>query len=483
VSGLADKAARGGLWYAAINITTQIVSWAFTFLVLRWLEPQDYGLMTMASFLTGYLQMFSELGLGAAIIQRERIEDGEMHSLFWLSLAVGVGMGMVAFVLSYPTAWLFRDTRVIPVTQLIGLLFVVSALTIVPSALLTRELEMKRLAMINFVAAITASVVSLWMALNGYGVYTLIWTTLVLNGTKMLLLFPLSGWRPRFHYRQAEIKPYLGYGIYMALSSTSLRLFQAIDRLIVGRAFGPTQLGLYGNAMTISSMPLDKIWPLYHQVTFPLLSRLQGQREECYQTYLGIARHYLVVVSPIYVGCAIVAPEIVRVVLGEKWLPMAPMFQMFCFVKLFEVLAAYQQVLFNATGHHRSVLAFNVVLVIVIPLGVWLAAMRSFEAVMVPWLVLYPLLCSIWILLGLRQANLSLQAYVGAVFDGVKASLAMLAVLVLIRQLGFLEGIESPLYRLLIFVVIGASVFGLVLLTFQRALVRQALNMLRRGQS
>jgi len=480
MSSITSAAARGGAWFGAMNIGTQVISWVFTFYVIRLLDPQDYGLMSMAAFLTAYLQIFSELGLGSAIVQRENINDREVNSVFWFSLSIGIGMAILAFALAYPTAWLFSEPRVVRITQLIGVLFVITALTTVPYNLLSRRFEFKKVATANLVGTLVSSVFSIVLALNHYGVYTLIWTNIVLNATKMLILFAISGWRPKWHYSHREVRPYLSYGIYLALSSSSLRLFQTLDKMIIGKIFGSTQLGLYSNAMTIASMPLDKIWPVYQQVAFPLFSRLQDQKDQYIASYLGLASNILLVIGPICLGSAMVAPELIMVVLGAKWLPMAVLFQCFCVAKLFELLVAYQVALLNATGRHKEVFWFYALLVLIMPTAVLLAALYSFKAVMFPWLILYPIISIVWILRGLHVAGISIGAYAKSVFQGLSSSLIMVGVLALVRRSEFVLSVDDQLSKLIVLVAVGVVVFSASLLVFQRKLVRQAIDVLRR---
>ncbi len=472
------KAARGGIWFGVISFGTQALSWAATFYVIRLLQPEDYGLMSMASFLTGYLQLFTDLGLGSAIVQRGNITDNEVHSVFWLALAVGIAMAIVAFLLSYPTAWLFNEPRIIPVTQLIGFLFVVTALTAVPYNLLTRQFELKKVALANLTGVLVSSVVSVLLALQGFGVYTLIWANIALNATKMAMLFRASGWHPRLHYSAQEVRPFLRYGVYLSLSSASLRLFQSLDKMIVGKLFGATRLGLYGNAMTIAAMPLDKIWPVYQQVTFPLFSKLHSKGNECLDTYLDVLPHVLLAIGPLCLGAAVVAPELIGVVLGAKWLPMVPMFQVFCISKLFELLTSYQAVLLNATGHHKKTFWFYIGLVIVIPAAVLVAGLHSFNAVIVPWIMIYPVLCCIWIWQGLRISGISARAYFKAVADGLITSVGMAVVLLIVRESGILALLDSDLMRLASLMATGLVAFLIILATFRRKLLFQAARVL-----
>jgi O-antigen/teichoic acid export membrane protein len=272
------------------------------------------------------------------------------------------------------------------------------------------------------------------------------------------------------------LRPYLKYGIYVALSGAASRLFQSMDKLVIGRLFGAQQLGLYGNAMTLSSMPLDKISPLFQQVTFPLFSRLQGDPQASYRSYLDIGRHYLLLVAPIYLGAIAIAPELIEVALGARWAPMTFLFQVFCLVKLVEALVSYQSTLLQATGRHRNVFWFSMILVVVIPLALLVAAQHSFEAVAAPWLILYPLACGIWLLWTLKSSGLRVADYLHAVYEGTKAAFAMFVVVMIARLLMVEFTTLGQLTRLLLLVAIGGIVFGGFVLVFQRALLAQAVR-------
>ena len=473
-----SAALQGGLWFAALSLATQGVSWVFTFYVIRLLDPSDYGLMTMASILTAYLQMFSGLGLGAGIVQREEVTDEELDAVFWLSLGVGSALGALAVALAYPTSWIFHEPRVIPVTQLIGFLFFISGVSTVPYGILSRRLELRKIAEANAIATLVSSALSVYWAANGYGVYTLILTNLALNGLKTLLYFRASRWLPRLRYSSNDVRPHLSYGMYLGLSSASLRLFQQLDRLVVGRVFGALQLGIYGNAMTVASMPLDKIWPLYQQIAFPLFSRLQATRSECFEAYLNLGKHYLVVMTPAYLGIMVVAPDLVQVALGAKWLPMVPLLQIFCGVKILEALTSYHAVLLNSIGHHREVFWFYLILVVVIPASVLAFSLRSFAAVSIPWLLIYPIICVAWLASSLVRIGIPLRKYRSVLFAGMRSSVLMAAVVTAVQFVRPVSAMPSGVQRLLILILIGVLSVSCALFVWQRPLVREAFNAL-----
>jgi O-antigen/teichoic acid export membrane protein len=189
-------------------------------------------------------------------------------------------------------------------------------------------------------------------------------------------------------------------------------------------------------------------------------------------------RHYLALVGPIYLGAAVVAPELVGTVLGDKWLDLIPWFRAFCFVKLCETVTSYHSSFFNATGRQRQVTPFHLFVLIVIPLAILVAATHSFDAVLLPWITLYPVFALGWIFFGLWKNGLHIGRYLLGVWDGLKASAAMAAVVLLVKT-QVLESLHLPLLaELLVLIGVGAVTYGAFLLVFQRALVDEAISTL-----
>jgi len=471
---LSEKVASGGLWLGALSFITQLISWVFTFYVIRILNPEDFGLMTMAAFLTAYMQMFSGLGLGAAIIHRKQISEQELSSVFWLVTGIGLTMAVIALLVAYPNAMIFNDERAVPVTQLISLLFIISATSVVPRNLLIRNLEFKLIGIINLLAALTASIISVILAKNGFGAYTLVLSNIALNFVSGFFYYYFSRWRPSRHYKYVDVKPFLSYGIPLAISATLQRLLQSLDKLIVGRLYGAKDLGLYGNAESLSNMPLDKVWPIFKQISFPLLSRLQNDPEKSIQTYLKVLEGYLLLITPIFAGGAIIAHDLIYLVFGEKWVPMAPFFQAFCVAKIFESLEAFNNLFHESQGRTRWVMYYQSISLIIMLLGIYLAASHSFKALALPWLLLYPLLSITWVTISKAMAGYSVRHYLWVVLKGCTASIIMVCITLLADHI-YLKNIFSDadvIQRLLSNIIIAVVFYSLFLLLFQRESLR-----------
>lgn len=472
--------AKSGAWLAAFSFISNVISWGFTIYVARLLVPEDYGLMTMASFLTAFIQVFSSLGLGAAIIQRSSVNQKELSSIFWFSLAIGVVLFFITFLIAQPTALIFNEERLIPVVYCISVLFIISSLNTVPQSLQSRRFGFKSVGGIRLIATVIASVAQIFMAQNGFGVYTLIFGLIILRLTGMILTAAHVKWVPNFYFNYSGVKPYLNFGVHLAVSSTLRKILESLDKYIVGRFFGAQNLGVYSYGMTLSNMPIDKVWPIFQQVSFPLLSSMQNSLDDFQRVYFDILKLYLLLVFPIFIGGALYAEHIVNLLLGEKWLGVIPFFKVFCIVRLFDSLVHFTNLLHIARGKPNRVTKLTVVQAVLMTIGVFLAAQLGLYAVPIAWLIIMPTIGMVWIALSLRILDISTRAYLHLVFSALKYSLIMVIsiefVLYIFTSIANIQLGSHGSLGVEIFV--GGISYALSLFVFEKEFIRKSKNML-----
>ncbi len=476
-----QKTIDGAKGYAVVSIASQIVSWVFTFIVIRLLNPSDYGLMAMASFLTSYIQVFSNLGLGAGIIQRHNVTRNDLSSIFWFSSFIGIIMSVAVYFLAYPNALIFENNELIPITQLSAVLFIISSIATVPQNILSRRYEFKTIAKINLTAAMVASVASVILALLDYGVYTLILSSIILSTVTSIGFMVKSRWLPALHYNYKEVHAFLKFGFFLSIASTLSHLLDTIDKLIIGKLYSVSQLGYYSTAINISNMPVDKISPLISPIIFPMLSRWKDDKKKCFDIYLNILTYYLLVISPIYVGGIIVANELIDVVLGQKWLPIIVIFQFFCWVRLFKVLSSYHKVLITSQGHAKNILKYDGIMLIVLMSAIYFAAINNFLYIIYAWAAIYPIITLIWIFSGIKQfGNTVYLRYLKSVWLGGKAALFMGSGLLLLKYIIIPEFSTNlpQIASLSILLLFGLLFYVVFLYIFQKNLIKQAITTL-----
>ena len=203
---LQKLAFKGAMWLALFKLVSQLFSWTITVLVARILSPSDYGLMEMATIITGYAAFFVDLGLGAAIIQKKNINKHELSSVFWFIFAISIALSFACYFSAYYMALLFDEPRIQPLVQVISIIFPISGLLIVPTSLLNKNMEFKAIGIIGMIATITSCSGMYLIALNGGGVWTLVGGMFILSITRLIASYIKVKWSPLFYFNFSQAK-------------------------------------------------------------------------------------------------------------------------------------------------------------------------------------------------------------------------------------------------------------------------------------
>ncbi len=419
------QAFKGASWLALFKVISQSFSWIITILVARLLVPGDYGLMEMSTLITGYASMFHQLGLGAAIIQRPTITQDELSSIFWFNIGLSSTLAAFCFVAAYPTASIFNEPRVVPLTQTVSLLFLLTGPQIVPWSLMQRQLRFKETGFIEM-CGVFVSCCSMWgIASFGGGVWTLIGGYLVREFTKLILVYAKVSWFPTFHFSFQQAKTYLRFGIPVALGSSLYYVYDKSDMFFAGRAWPAKLLGYYSFALQLAKIPTDKIVALINQVAFPVFSRLQNEPVKFNRFYLNIVRINATLVMPIFVGGFLVGEELVRILLNEKWYPLIPLFRYLCLAQIVTSLSATNDSVHTTQGRPHWTLAFNATMATVMPISFIIAVRFGMNAIIIPWLTTYVLICALWATVTIRKVGITPTTYFRNLFPTVMATAAM----------------------------------------------------------
>ncbi len=444
-------AARSGFFFGGFRLFTQALSWGITIVIARMLNPEDYGLMEMALVLIAYVELFSELGLGAAIIQRKEISQKELSSIFWLSFIVSNALGVVSFALAYPTAWIFGESRIISVTQAMSVLFAVGGLMIVPFNLLMREFKFKEVGIIECVAVILSGGSMLFMAKAGWGIWTLAAGTILARCVTVALVCSVAKWRPNFYFRFADVRPLLSFGLKVAGSRSLHYIFRKLDRIIVGKMLGVESLGYYTLALTFAEAPTSKFISFITQISFPIFSRLQGDLLKFGDIYVKLTKYIAILMTPIFLGGFFFSREIIAVCLGEKWIPITSLFSMFCLSQFIYSLCSLSVVVNNAQARPQWCLYMTSILAFFMPISIYVAAHYGLDGLAVPWITVYPVIYIVFTALTIQKISLSGSRYLKGLVSPLVASSVMIAGIWVVQKIWILSGFDGGNGRKILF--------------------------------
>lgn len=458
--GLAKSALAGMTWQYVSIFSQGLLNLIILGILSRLLSPDDFGVMGIAAVFIGLAEMFSELGVGPAIIQR--LDLNENHKRVGLTIAFLLGMVMV--VILWATAPLiaifFNADQVTRVLRGVSFNFLIGSFGVVSIALLKRKLLFKKLMVINVIAyTLGYGVVGVVMAYSGYGVWALVGATL----SQSLINSILALWVERFPLKLSLARQELRELVYFGGGLTLARLFNYGaangDYFVVGRFLGTGPLGIYTRAFRLMKIPKSYLGKALDSVLFPVMAKIQEDIKRFRKTYYISIALISILCAPLGVFMVILAPEIVKVVLGAQWAEVIVPLQILAIGVLPQVSYKIDNSVARALGavYERSLR--DGIYMVAIVIGSWVGLRWGLAGVAFGVLGAVILNSLMAMQMSLRLLECSLMEYIKAQIPGVVLAIVTAIVALPTRSLLLSNG--SPDWFILI---VSALVTGLILL-------------------
>lgn len=349
----------GVRWSAISKYGAQGMQFVISIVMARLLAPEYFGLMGMATVVTGFVKVFKDLGFNSVIIQRKEISDDLLSTLFWVNLGMCLLIAAIVLGISPVAAMMYDDPRVTPIIAVLAINFVWTGFTMIPSALLTRTMQFKKLAIREIGGVIASGIVGLSMAYYGYGVWALVGSSLASSFSQMILINLAVPYRPKFVWDHTGLRQSMSFGLNITGCNIFNYFARNADNFIIGIFLGPVALGYYSLAYKLMLLPRDSITQVVNRVLFPKLSKLQDNDKQFADNYLRACGAIALVTFPMMAGLAAIADPFVYVVLGEKWAPAIPLIYILAPVGALQSLSSTIGYIFLAKGRSDMLLAFS----------------------------------------------------------------------------------------------------------------------------
>lgn len=345
-------------------------------ILARYLSPKDYGLMAMVSVVLSYVALFSDFGLSTAFVQRQQISHEERSSLYWLSVAVGAVLMLLVMAASPLAAHFFKEPQLVPLMMLAATTFFVIPLGQQLRIDAEKALNFRPVALIEISAAITGFAIAVIAAWLGWNVYALVVSSMVTAWVALLLQwsFLANGWRPAWRLRWNEVRWYAHFGSGMVMNNVINQVNSTIDVFLGGRLLGAAQLGFYSIPRNLILQVQGMVNPIFTRVGFPLIASIQHDKERVKHVYLKTMNLTASVNAPIYVAIGFFAPEIVSVLLSDKWQHAAPLLRVLAIWGLLRSFGNPAGSLVFGLGRVRLALLWNLCLLLIVPPTLWWSA-------------------------------------------------------------------------------------------------------------
>ena len=297
----------------------------------RILAPEEFGIIGIALVFINLSQVLIDIGFTQGLIQNQNNSQIIYSSIFFINLILGLIVSGLIFISAPFIGSFYDDKQVTEVVRLLFLIPILSSLSSVHLAILTKKLNFKAIASRKIISSLIAGVIAIWMALNDFGVYALVAQQLTLSFLFCIIIWWQSNWRPTLEFSISETKKLMSFSGFVFLDNVLRRLFLQVDTLFIGKYFSPATLGFYSRAASLNTQVLDYTTGSLRKVMFPAISRIQKDERLFESTYFEVY-NLSAFIGSLACGCLyLLSEDIILLLLGEKWRPSILIFQILVF--------------------------------------------------------------------------------------------------------------------------------------------------------
>ena len=320
------------IWRFMERCGAQLVSFVVSIVLARLLMPEEYGRVALITVFISVLNVFVDSGFGNALIQKKNADNKDFSTVFFFNIVFCILIYM-AILLSAPSiASFYRDKTLVPLIRILSLTIVISGVKNVQQVYVMKHLVFKKFFYSTLFGTILSAFVGIIMAMQGYGVWALVFQHLTNTFVDMCILWITVKWRPEFYFSYTRLKEMFFFGYKLLISSLMNNIYTNFRQLIIGKFYSSSDLAYYNKGKQFPYLIVQNVNTSIDSVLFPLMSKVQDDQEDLKKMVRLSIKVSSFVMWPLLIGLAAVSETLIRLLLTEKWIPCVPYLIIFCLV-------------------------------------------------------------------------------------------------------------------------------------------------------
>lgn len=323
------------IWRFAERFGAYLVQFVVSIILARILGPEAYGTIALITIFTTILQVFVDSGLGNALIQKKNADNLDFSTVFYTNIVFCVVLYLLFFLSAPLIANFYNDSSLIVLMRVLGLTIIISGIKNVQQAYVARKMIFKKFFFATLTGTIGAAILGIWMAKNGYGVWSLVAQQLFNLTVDSIILWITVKWRPIKAFSFQRLKSLFSYGWKLLVSSILETTYNNIRQLIIGKIYSKADLAFYNKGKQFPSLIVDNINSSIDSVLLPTMSNEQDNKEKVRDMTRRAIKTSVYIMAPLMLGLAFTSNNVVLVLLTDKWLACVPFLCIFCITNMF----------------------------------------------------------------------------------------------------------------------------------------------------
>lgn len=471
----AQAAASGFAWSTfsqVCRLGTQIVGLV---ILARLLPAADFGLLAMASVVTGFASLFRDFGTAAALIQARDLSPSLLDSVFWFNIILGISIALIVVLVAPVVAMFFFEPRLTGVLWWLALTFPVSSASLVQQALMERSSDFKPVGIIEAAAASSGLFSAIVCAVAGLGVYSLVAQSLVSACVGSVCMWGKSRWRPGRHGCTSEIRRIAGLSGNLVGFNIFNYFARNSDNMIIGHVLGTVELGYYTMAYRLMLWPLQNISSVVTRALLPVFSRMQTEPERLGAAYLRASTAITFVCAPLMLGLLVLREPFVSVALGSRWMPVAELLTWLAPVGLLQSMISPLGSVYIATGRTDLFFRWGLLAGSITVFSFAVGIQWGLRGLVIAYTVSTVVLFVPSFLIPMRLLRMRLILLLRSLLRPVLVASIMALLLQTLKDIWFGAAADKPT-SLVTLIIAGALSYGGLSLFLQRSILRDIAN-------
>lgn len=354
-----DKAVSSVFWTAIQQFGSQGITFVVSILLARILEPEDFGTIALIGVISGLAALLMNSGMTISLVRTKELQQEDLSTVFFFNVGISLLLYGIVFWTAPLVEQFYQVAGLTEIIRVYSVIFVIQAFSAVQKTLISKALEFRRLLFIQLPSLIVGSIAGIVMAYFGFGVWALVYMAIVQYVLESAQFWLKSEFRPQWIFHIPSFKKHFGFGINITLSTIINVLFQNLYVVYIGKVFSPGILGFYNRAESLRNLPVSNIKGILRKILVPFFSTIHEDRD-LKRYYRRIISSVLFLLSPVLTLLIFQAEPIIRILLTEKWIQVAPYLQILCFAGFLLPLGDYNIHVLVVKGRSDLILRLEV---------------------------------------------------------------------------------------------------------------------------
>lgn len=349
------------LWKLLERCSVQVVTFVVTIVLARLLMPEEYGIVALITIFIALAEVIADGGFNTALIQKKDADSVDFSTVFFFSLAIAITLYVLLYACAPFIAGFYNQPMLTPVVRVLSASILFYSINSVQRAYISRNMLFKKLFISALIAVLLSGSVGIYLAYIGYGVWSLVWQTILNQLFTTVIMWFTVKWRPTLAFSRERFYSLFGFGWKIFCTNFIVTLFIRLRAMVIGKVFSPATLAYYDKGNQFPGLISDNVCGSIQTVIFPALSDIQDDKGRVKSMMRRSINTSCLFMFPLMVGLMVCAKPLVVLLLTEKWLGVVPYMQILCLANFFRPITIPNQQAITALGYSGITLKLEII--------------------------------------------------------------------------------------------------------------------------